>query len=164
MAQQELTAQREDIGRALGRIANGVFVVTTEKDGERHGMLASWVSQAAFEPPAVTVAFNKSRPMLEGLRGQAIAINVLSAKNNDIFKAFARPNKAVHDDRFEGLELAPNDGPPVFANAVAILNCTVTELMDAGDHVIALAQVRSARMINADAEPMVHLRKNGFQY
>src|SRR3982750_2521166 len=47
---------RQTVGRALGRIPSGVFILTTiaEPPGRFPlAMMVSWVQQAAFAPPAV---------------------------------------------------------------------------------------------------------------
>src|ERR1051326_1591784 len=94
---------RESIGKAIGRIESGVFVVTMEKDGLRQGLMASWVCQAAFEPPIISVAVKKDRPILELLEpGSRFTVNFLSKQNMDIFKNFAKPYTEGLD-RFEGL-------------------------------------------------------------
>ena len=50
-------ANKENIGAAIGRIPSGVFVITAKNSsGEKIGMLGSWVAQAGFEPPCVSVA------------------------------------------------------------------------------------------------------------
>ena len=46
----------ERIGAALGKIPSGVFIATSTHDGEEIGMLASFVEQAGFNPPTITVA------------------------------------------------------------------------------------------------------------
>src|SRR5579885_3318409 len=98
--------KKEAIGKAIGRIASGVFVVTTERDGNRDGLLASWINQAAFEPPMVSVAVQKSRHLLELLGvGQRFTVNILSKDNTNLFKNFAKPFQPGLD-RFEGLALA----------------------------------------------------------
>ncbi|MBC8108463.1 MAG: hypothetical protein H7Z14_17895, partial [Anaerolineae bacterium] len=51
--QHHTDEQKLPIGKALGRIPSGVFVLTAAHAGERMAMLASWVQQAAFEPPAI---------------------------------------------------------------------------------------------------------------
>lgn len=156
---------REEIGKALGRLASGVYVVTIQTETGAHGMLASWITQTAFEPPMVAVSINAERPMLQDIQGKVISINVLGTKNMDIFKAFARPAaKLVHDDRFAALETIENPGGgAAFKDAVAVLNCRVEHLVPTGDHMLAVCEVMSARMIEG-TDPMVHLRKNGFQY
>ncbi len=164
-AEQGDTKLRNELGKALGRLASGVFVVTVETDNGPQGMVATWIAQAAFEPPLVTIAINSQRPLVQNLQNNVLTVNVLSAQNMDIFKAFARPSKSAEDDRFIGLELAENkEGAVAFANAISALNCVVEQIVPAGDHIVVLARVVSGKLLNADAEPMIHLRKNGFQY
>ena len=43
--------ERESLGRALGMIPSGIFVVTTARDSVRAAYVGSWIQQAAFEPP-----------------------------------------------------------------------------------------------------------------
>ncbi|MFN9057327.1 MAG: MBL fold metallo-hydrolase, partial [Cyanobacteriota bacterium] len=54
-----------DLDKALGRLSGGLYVVTArqgEGEAARSGaMVASWVSQASFEPPGLTVAVAKDR-------------------------------------------------------------------------------------------------------
>lgn len=162
----EMSPEKKDaIGKALGRIASGVFIVTVNEGGQPGGMLATWVCQASFHPPMVSVAVNKERAILAALKpGSPLTINVLAKGNNDIFKAFAKPQEPG-TDRFAGLPLAATQNNcPAFEAAVSYLECQVESLADAGDHVLAVVQVVHGQLLNADAEPMVHLRKNGFQY
>lgn len=166
VVEESLTVeQKEAVGKAIGRIASGVFVVSTERNGERDGLLASWVSQAAFEPPMISVAIQKSRHLLELLGvGQKFTINVLSKDNKAVFKNFARPFEPGLD-RFAGLSLAASGkAGPVLADAVAYLDCVSRTLVETGDHVLLVGEVISGGLLHGDAEPMVHLRKNGFQY
>jgi hypothetical protein len=47
--------------QAMGRIVGSLSIVTC-KDGEAESaMLASWISQASFEPPGLTVAVKQDR-------------------------------------------------------------------------------------------------------
>jgi flavin reductase (DIM6/NTAB) family NADH-FMN oxidoreductase RutF len=157
----------EQLGKALGRLASGVFLVTLRYDGQPHGILATWITQAAFEPPMVVAAFNKQRPILQSTtEGTEITINILGKQNTDIFKAFARPAHSAHDNRFSGLRVMdnPNGEGPIFADAAAFLNCRITQVIEAGDHLLALAVVTSGKVLQADAEPMVHVRSSGFHY
>src|SRR4030095_13031489 len=86
--------QKESIGRAIGRIPSGVFALTSDRHGHRDGLLASWVSQAAFEPPMISVAIKKERHILELLCvGSKFTLNVLSKKNMDVYKNFVKPYK-----------------------------------------------------------------------
>jgi flavin reductase (DIM6/NTAB) family NADH-FMN oxidoreductase RutF len=159
------TEKREGIGKALGRVASGVYVVTVVDEGQPSGMLATWVSQTSFKPPMVSLAVNKERGILNAVKvGSGLTINILGKENHDIFKAFAKPHQE-NLNRFEGIKLsASHNGCAAFADAVAYLECVVESLVDAGDHCLAVARITGGALQHADAEPMVHLRKNGFQY
>src|SRR4051812_36801885 len=49
------------LSQALGRVPSGLYILTACRDGKATGMLASWVQQAGFDPPMVTVAVNRDR-------------------------------------------------------------------------------------------------------
>jgi flavin reductase (DIM6/NTAB) family NADH-FMN oxidoreductase RutF len=163
----------EKLGKALGRLASGVYIITwsaptgsESAPATAQGMLATWISQASFKPPMITAAANKERPILKHLViGSQLAVNILGTANTDIFKAFAKPATG-DEDRFSGLKVisAGQSSPPIFADAHAYLICRVAQLIDAGDHMLILAAVEDGELLNAEAQPMVHLRKNGFQY
>src|SRR6202020_1081672 len=98
---------KEKVGRAIGRIASGVYIVTLRGSGERDGMLTTWLVQSAFDPPMLSMAVNKERHLLANLqKGHGFTVNVLAKKNMDIFKSFAKPHTEGMD-RFAGL--AVND-------------------------------------------------------
>lgn len=156
---------KEKIGPALGKLASGVHIVTVSDDTGNDGMLATWISQASFAPPMVCVAVNKERAIYSKLKeGAQFGINVLSKDNMDIFKSFAKPHEDGLD-RFEGLDLCEEvNGPPAFKKAVSYMKCTVKSVAAAGDHDVVIAEVEDGMLFNQDAEPMTHVRKNGFQY
>ena len=99
---------KETVGPALGRVASGVHIVTvahSDETGGNDGMLATWVIQASFNPPLLTVAVNSERAIYKSLKkGAEFGVNVLSKDNMDIFKSFAKPHTEGMD-RFEGHEL-----------------------------------------------------------
>jgi flavin reductase (DIM6/NTAB) family NADH-FMN oxidoreductase RutF len=158
------TELKENFGRAMGRIANGVYVLTLERNGARDGMLSTWLSQAAFEPPLISVAIKAGRPILSALsENSSFVINVLGHGNNHVFKNFAKPDLSG-EARFEGLTCeSENQYGPVLSTAISYMGCRVRQHVPAGDHVLVIAEVVDGAMLN-EAEPMVHLRKSGFQY
>ena len=78
---------KETVGPALGRVASGVYIVTIGDASEKDGMLTTWISQASFNPPMVTVAVNRERAIHPKMKpGAFFGVNVLSKENMDIFK------------------------------------------------------------------------------
>ena len=158
---------KEKIGPAIGRLASGVYIVTVDVAGKKDGMLATWITQAGFEPPSLVVSVNKQRDILKAMNvGDRFTINVLSNRNMDIFKAFAKPH---NDEKFAGLALkdspeGSSNAGPVFAEAVSYLDLKVQSVTEVGDHVLVVGEVIDGELLNGQDEPMTHLRKDGFKY
>jgi 3-hydroxy-9,10-secoandrosta-1,3,5(10)-triene-9,17-dione monooxygenase reductase component len=155
------------IGRALGRIPSGVFILTTSaSDGEPLAMMASWVQQASFQPPSVCVAIAKERPAHAALSnvGATFALSVVPEGDTSLMKKYARGIPAGADP-FDGVHITRTErGATVLADALAYLECRVTKTCDfGGDHDIVIAQVAAGEMLKEGAS-FTHLRGNGFHY
>ncbi|HTL28205.1 MAG TPA: flavin reductase, partial [Tepidisphaeraceae bacterium] len=59
---------KHSIGKALGRVPSGVFILTARHSDQASAMMASWVQQASFHPPTVSIALAKDRPIAEIIR------------------------------------------------------------------------------------------------
>ena len=57
----------EGLKAALGRIPSGLYVVGAVHEGRHLGMLCSFVEQAGFEPPMISIALGTDRPMRQAL-------------------------------------------------------------------------------------------------
>lgn len=148
----------------LGRVPSGIFILTVRHGDLETGMLASWVQQAGFEPPMVTVAVKQGRYVAQWLQdGAAFALNLVGAGETRFLKHFGRgfePDQAA----FEGLEVARTDADvPYLTEAAGYLACQPRQHLNSGDHCIFLAEVTAGAMLN-DQEPMVHVRKSGLRY
>ena len=153
----------EKIGPALGRIPSGIYILTAHHEGEDIGMLASFVEQAAFEPPMVTVSVGSGRRMEDALdTGCEFGINIVGEQSAHLIKPFA---KSGVTSPFEGLALVDNQWYlPQLEEALAFLVCRVDQPIVAGDHTVYTAEVIDAELQKDDESPMVRIRKNGFQY
>lgn len=127
-------------------------------------MLASWVMQAGFEPPMVSVALGKGRYMAEWLsEGHRFVLNILDTSPKRLLRHFAR-GFAVDEPAFVGLDFVRSShGVPILAESLGHLECVPVHHVDSGDHRIFLAEVHDAGLVS-DAEPFIHTRKNGLKY
>jgi flavorubredoxin/flavin reductase (DIM6/NTAB) family NADH-FMN oxidoreductase RutF len=155
---------------ALGRVVGSLCVLTTVKgSGESQlsgAMVASWVSQASFSPPGITVAVAKDRAVEALLHvGDGFALNVLAAgRETGPMKQFLQAF-APGADRFAGLQLEHSPGGlPVLPDALAWLECTVKQRMECGDHWLLYAQVQAGAVQDAAATTAVHQRRSGANY
>ncbi|HEX9594259.1 MAG TPA: flavin reductase family protein [bacterium] len=160
-----MARDNESIGKAIGRIPSGLFIVTVRSpQGEETAFLASWVQQVAFEPPLVSVAIKKGRPA-EELLGDAgsFAVNVIGQDNKGLIGRYAKgiaPGIAPFTD--EAVQRAAT-GAAILPQAAAYLDCRLHTRTDLGDHVLCIGEVVAGDVLAGD-EPMVHLRRSGFDY
>lgn len=154
---------RESIGQALAMVPSGCSIITCAVEGQRTGMLASWVQQAGFEPPAITVAVKKGR-YIESLLEEAgqFSLNLLGEEPFALFKHFGA-GFGPEDDAFDGLKVSSTDYGVELEDAAAVLSCRTLSRADAGDHHVYVGEVVAGRKLT-DGKPYVHLRKNGFSY
>jgi flavin reductase (DIM6/NTAB) family NADH-FMN oxidoreductase RutF len=153
-----------DLAAALGRIPSGIFILTAKLGEESSGMLASWVMQAGFEPPTLTVAVNRERYLADWLqKGAHVVVNILAEDEKDMISHFGRGIKPG-EPAFNGVDLLEGEASaPVLADALAFLAGDVAASLDAGDHLLFLVHIKSGRMLREGA-PMLHVRKNGLRY
>ncbi len=153
------------VAAVLGRLPSGLFVLTARRAGDETGMLASWVMQAGFEPPMITVALHKDRVLARWLAGgAAFTLNLLAQEQRPLLAHFARGFEEG-EPAFEGLEVErASNSAPVLSATVGYLECEPTaQHLDSGDHRIFLARVTGAHF-NDGRRPLVHVRRNGMNY
>ena len=152
--------------QALGRIIGSLCVVTTKQKEVSGAMLASWVSQATFNPPGLTVAVAKERAIESLLyKGNPFVLNILQqGKHIGLMKQFLKPF-APGEDRFANVELETADnGCPILKDALAYVECRIANKMECGDHWLIYAVAEHGRLLQTEGLTAVHHRKSGTHY
>jgi flavin reductase (DIM6/NTAB) family NADH-FMN oxidoreductase RutF len=154
-----------DLGAALGRLPSGLFILTTTLGGRDTGMLVSWVQQAGFDPPCVTVAVRRDRYIAEWIRQSGrFTLNQLAQGQRALIRHFARGFEP-DADAFAGIAVRRSEaGGLVLADALAFLDVEVIGSIDSGDHRVFVGRVMGGAVIHPEGEPSVHLRRTGFHY
>jgi flavin reductase (DIM6/NTAB) family NADH-FMN oxidoreductase RutF len=156
------------IAPVLGRIPSGVYIlVAGDGTGRKTGLLTSWVQQASFDPPQVTIAVNKTRYLIDWLKvGSPVTLNQVSKGDKTLFRHFSK-GFDPEADAFQGMDVVPaNNGLVALSSALATMEGTVCGHIDAGDHRILLVTITDAvsHQDLSQCEAFVHVRKNGFSY
>lgn len=155
---------KKEVGKALGRIPSGLFVVTAKYKDDEDAVLASWVNQCSFDPPALTVALGvtrQSRLLVEA--SKTFIVNVLGKNSNDLMKHFFKapaPGVSV----FDGLKVKKGfHDIKILSDAVAYVECELREQTVFGDHVVYVGEIVGGKMLKS-GDPYFHVRDNGFNY
>lgn len=166
--QPERESNQETLASVLGLVPSGLFILTAgDGEGRETGMLASWVMQAAFDPPSLTMAVNRKRYLTEWLsKSPQVVLNLLGEKQTDMLKHFGRGFEP-DADAFEGLATTQAaNGVTALSDCLGYLAGRVTDTLAAGDHLVYLVEVTDAAHGSRFGEetPYVHIRKDGLKY
>jgi flavin reductase (DIM6/NTAB) family NADH-FMN oxidoreductase RutF len=155
---------KTDFDSVLGRIPSGIFILTVGTADRATGMLASWVMQAGFEPPMVSVAVRMGRYVEEWITGGApFNLNLVAEKQFDMLKHFGKgfePGAPA----FEGVNVRHcARAVPILTDCLGHMECEPVTHCDSGDHRVFLANVVRGGLQH-ETSPMVHIRKSGKNY
>jgi flavin reductase (DIM6/NTAB) family NADH-FMN oxidoreductase RutF len=156
---------RTDLGAALGRLPSGLYILTVRLGKRDTGMLASWVQQAGFEPPMVTVALRLGKPVTEAVsRAGRFALSQIAHGQKHLIRHFAR-GFGPDEPAFEGIAIRTTTaGGTVLSEALASLEVELSGSLDSGDHRVFLGRVLGGAVHHPTAEPLVHVRRDGSHY
>lgn len=152
---------------AGGRDATGGSVAaaasTSAASAASSAMLASWISQASFDPPGLTVAVKRDRaaePFL--VPGARFAVNVLAEGPGAraASKAMLRPFAPGEDrlagwaDAAAGAKVGEQSGAAILPSRLLAswLECEAVSRMEAGDHWVVYASVLSGGLGGEEEE------------
>jgi flavorubredoxin/flavin reductase (DIM6/NTAB) family NADH-FMN oxidoreductase RutF len=159
-------ATTDRVEQAVGRIVGAMTIVTTQQGDLSGAMLASWVSQATFNPPGLTVAVAKERA-IESLmhKDGKFVLNILEqGKHIPLMKQFLKPF-APGEDRFVGVNIeTATNGCQILTDSLAYLECNVQSRMECGDHWLIYATIDTGKVFNPTGVTAIHHRKSGTHY
>jgi flavorubredoxin/flavin reductase (DIM6/NTAB) family NADH-FMN oxidoreductase RutF len=163
-AQKERTPKGAQEGgrteQAIGRVVGSLCVVTLARGDVKMAILTSWVSQATFNPPGLTVAVPKE--LVEGTldhAGDQFVLNVLR-EGGSLRRHFQKVVPGTDPFQDVAVEMT-RGGVPALSEALAYLECTVQNRLDCGDHWLIYAVVNQGRVIEPKAVTAVLHRKSG---
>lgn len=121
----------------FGRFASGVTVVTTEVEGNIHGMTANAFISVSLNPPLMLISVDNRANMNRLLPvSQRFGVSILAEGQEELSNHFAgRP--------VDGLKIAfiTKEGIPVIDGALAYLVASVQDMHLAGDHTLYIGAV-----------------------
>ena len=142
--------------RALSRLAAGVSIVSTAKDGDRRGVTATAVCSVSAGPPTILACVNTATGTCKMIQEPGhFAVNLLAEHHKPVADAFAGRGGIQGDDRFaDGDWVLGEMGMPVLSTALAALECRVDQVTIAGTHAVFFGVVENAAF--AERTPLIY--------
>jgi flavin reductase (DIM6/NTAB) family NADH-FMN oxidoreductase RutF len=147
----------EDLRDVMRSFPSGICVVTIELEGTRTGLTVGSLTSLSLEPPLVGFALGQQAQLHELLRGAGeFGVSLLAADQEAIAQHFARSVPPIA--LWTGVEVRDDaGGPPLIADALGWLRCSVQAEHPTGDHTLFVGQVEWAEVVSA-APALVYVR------
>ncbi len=123
---------------AMGKFATGVTVITTEHDGEVHGMTANAFMSVSLDPKLIVISIKENARMLPKIQeSKTFSVNILSEQQEKVSMRFAGQLK---DESYE-VAFEKLDNQPVIKDALAQITCELAAEHVEGDHTLFIGRV-----------------------
>jgi flavin reductase (DIM6/NTAB) family NADH-FMN oxidoreductase RutF len=141
------------VASLFARLDRELWLVTSQADGRRGGLIATFVNQVSIVPemPRVVVGLAKQHYTWELVQASGVfALHLLGERHLEWVWRFGL-SSARQGDKFAGLEARPGvTNCPLLADALSWLECQVEEALDTGDRTVYLAKVLDGRVVSDD--------------
>jgi flavin reductase (DIM6/NTAB) family NADH-FMN oxidoreductase RutF len=146
----------------------GLYIIGSRGSDNINGMMADWLMQVSFQPRLVACSLERSSTTLRNLRETGVfSVNVLSSEDRALAVKFCQPREAskiqgrseeasaVIYDKLAGIAYQEGEltACPLLDEALAHLECQVEQLVEMGDHVLAVGRVLSGDVLR-EGEPL----------
>ncbi len=147
---------------AIGKIVNGVSVVTSKSGDSINGLSVAWMSQVSVDPQLIMVAIGKSKYTHELIeKSNAFAVNILSNEQMDLAKHFGLQS-GRKANKFNHIEYeTKKTGSPILKDCLAYLDCRLYKSLTAGDHTVFIGEVVDEG-VKSGKSPLVYDAKDYF--
>ncbi len=152
----EVKIDSANFRRVLGNYPTGVCVVTARGEkGAPCGLVIGSFTSVSLEPPLVGFFPDKkssSWPIIE--RAGRFCINVMGSDQLALCTQLAKPGES----KFAGVDYdLSTSGAPLLNGVIAWIDCTVHDVVDAGDHWCVMGMVEQLDVVR-EGDPMLFFR------
>ncbi|MEG0367674.1 MAG: flavin reductase [Coprobacillus sp.] len=153
--------------KAFFKLSYGLYVVTSKSNGNNSGCVINTMTQVTVDPTQICVNLNKDNYTTQLIQESGV-FNVsvlLEEVSMDVIRNFGfQSGKDVNKFENVSWDKDKNDVPYLTQDSAAMFSCRVKQVMDAGTHLMFLAEVEDAKVLS-DNEVLTysayHTKKNG---
>ena len=130
------------VNRLTWKIPNALALIGSRSGEERNGMTASWITQLSMEPVLIGVGVDNTAVTHRLIsEGGCFTVNLWNAEDTRVFVKFSKP-ATYADGTLNGRAVREaTTGAPVFAEAIAWMDCEVRHAVDLGTHTLFVGEL-----------------------
>ena len=146
-----MVLENELLNQVTWKIPNALALVGSRSGEERNAMTASWITQLSMEPVLIGVGVDNDAVTHRLItEGGSFTVNLWDAENTRVFVKFSKP-ATYSDGALNGWAVTEAaTGAPVFADAIAWIDCEVRHAFDLGTHTLFVGEVVDAAINDDD--------------
>jgi len=150
--------------KLLQMIPHALYLLTAEANGEHAASTISWLTQASFKPPLISLAVRADSHTFAILnQSKAFVLNYLGENQKDVAQKFFKHVEPVDDSiAGETFVRSPLLKLPMFPHMAGYLECKITDIVERGDHAVVVAEVLEAELSQANG--LLLLSSTGWSY
>jgi flavin reductase ActVB len=144
--------------KALGRKAAGAVSVVAAYGGDESivALTVSSFSTLSFEPPLVMFAIQHNADSYKAMsESKMFGVSLLTAQQAEVARLFATKGSAkIRNTTFDVGQIVR---VPLVPGALAHIECTTSQAVISGDHVIVIGQVEATR--TSEERPLLYFAR-----
>jgi flavin reductase (DIM6/NTAB) family NADH-FMN oxidoreductase RutF len=149
-------AESASVKLAMRSLAGGVSVITAGHGDDRTGATVTSATALSMDPPTMIVSINRSSsswPVIS--RYQHFCVNILSHEQQSVADRFAGIGGVKGADRYLGARWTTLvSGAPALADALAVIDCEVDEIIERHSHAIILG--RAVAVVSGYGQSLIY--------
>ena len=153
--------------RVLWTMPSGLYVVGSRAGDRRNAMTLNWATQVSSDPKLLGISVENealTHRLISG--GGGFSLCIIDRDDRAIVRKFTKPVEVDIAARtlngfgfYDGIT-----GAPILDQAVAYLDCTVTQAVDVGDHTLFLGQVADSGFQKPEDTPVLRMEDTRMNY
>lgn len=142
----------ELVNRVTWKIPNALALVGSRSGDDWNAMTTSWITQVAMEPVLIAVGVDKKAVTHRLIAdGGAFSVNLWDNQDTRPFVKFSKP-ATKEGMTLNGRAISEGSlGVPIFAEAIAWMECRLTQSVDCGTHTLFIGEIADAGINNDEA-------------
>ena len=143
----------------MGRLAQGVAVLTPTASGQDHALTANSLTSVSLDPVLLLVCVETDARFHDAARESGVfGVSILAADQRALATWFATPGRPLPGQMDRAPHHRTESGLALLDGSLATLECDVRDIHPAGDHSIFVGAVRAALLAADPKAALVHFR------
>jgi flavin reductase (DIM6/NTAB) family NADH-FMN oxidoreductase RutF/rubredoxin len=144
---------------AFFKISYGLYIISTKFKDKMNGYIANTVFQVTSDPARLAVCCSKNNFTADMISGSGLfSISVLSRDADQKLIALFGYQSGRNVEKFTGTPhiMADSGIPAVTRDCLAWFECRVSQTVDVGTHILFIADILHAEIIDSGGEPLTY--------